>query len=356
MANPFKFGSVVDKDFFTDRINETEEVKTVLKSSNHLILISPRRFGKTSLINKVTATLDRPIIYLDLQLITDVSDFAVQLLKRVLKINRWENIKHLLANFRIVPTIELNPLNNNMEVSFVPSINNNFTPLEDVLNLMEKIGEKGQRPIVVFDEFQEIVSLNKNLSKQLRAVIQHHKNINYVFMGSLESMMKSIFESKKSPFYHFGYLMTLAKIPYQDFFDYLKNRFDSVTGKSQEISEEILNFTQQHPYYTQQLAFYCWNFLEKNKYRDTMLDEVINGIVNIHNTDYERLWNTVSKTDKKILIAIALQEKISTIPQPTSTVYSGIKRLFTQGYLIKNEHYELDDPFFKQWIVEKRNG
>ena len=356
MTNPFKFGSVVDKYFFTDRKNETEEVKNILSSSNHLILISPRRFGKTSLINKVTNTLNRPVIYIDLQLITDVSDFAAQLLKRVLKTDLWENIKHFLANFRVVPTIELNPLTNNMEVSFMPTTRHSFTPLEDVLNLIEKIGEKGKRPVVVFDEFQEIVSLSNTLSKQLRAVIQHHKHINYVFLGSMESIMKSIFETKKSPFYHFGYLMTLQKIPYQDFFDYLETRFSTITDRSHEIAAKILEFTTQHPYYTQQLAFYCWNFLEKNSYQNTVLNEVINGIVNIHATDYERLWNTLSKTDKRILIALAMHEKVSTLQQPTSTTYSGLKRLFTQGYLIKNEHYELDDPFFKQWIIEKRNA
>jgi AAA+ ATPase superfamily predicted ATPase len=356
MTNPFKFGSVVDKDFFTDRKSETEEVKNLLNSNNHLILISPRRFGKTSLINKVTNSLDRPVIYIDLQLVTDVPDLATQLLKKVLKTNRWENIKYFLTNFRIVPTIQLNPLTNSTEVSFMPTESNNFIPLEDVLNLIEKIGEKGKKPIVVFDEFQEIVSLSKTLSKQLRAAIQHHQHINYVFLGSMESMMKAIFETKKSPFYHFGYLMTLSKIPYNDFFDYLKTRFENVTNKSSEIATKILRFTYQHPYYTQQLAFYCWNFLEKNKYQNEMINEVIAGIVSIHDTDFERLWNTISKTDKKILIAIAMQEKISTLPLPTSTTYSGLKRLFTQGYLIKNEHYELDDPFFKQWIVERRNA
>ena len=355
MLNPFKFGSVVDNDFFTDRIAETEEVKTILNSNNHLILISPRRFGKTSLINKATSLLNRPVIYLDLQLITDVSDLATQLLKKVLKIDRWENIKHLLANFRVVPTIQLNPLTNNVEVAFFPTTSSNFTPLEDVLNLIEKIGSTGKKPIVVFDEFQEIISLSKTLSKQMRATVQHHKHINYVFLGSMESMMRSIFETKKSPFYHFGYLMTLSKIPYDDFFDYLKTRFESVTGKSSEISTQILDFTTQHPYYTQQLAFYCWNFLEKNKYNETMLSDVISSIVRIHDTDFERLWNTINKTDKKILIAIAMQEKVSILPQPTSTTYSGLKRLMTQGYLIKNEHYELDDPFFRQWIVEKRS-
>ena len=85
-----------------------------------------------------------------------------------------------------------------------------------------------------------------------------------------------------------------------------------------------------------------------------MLNSVINNIITIHSNDFERLWNTISKTDKKIMITLAFQEKVSEISQPTSTIYSGLKRLLSKGYIIKNEHYELDDPFFKFWLKEKR--
>jgi len=355
MANPFKFGSVVSEDFFTDREKETENAKNVLASSNHLVLISPRRYGKTSLVNKVTNSLSRPVIYMDLQLATDVTDLATQLLKKFLSLNKWESIKHFLANFRIVPTLEFNPQTNGMEVSFAPSASGKFTPLEDVLNLIEKTGKKSKRPIVVLDEFQDILYLGKNSPKQLRAVIQHHKNVNYVFLGSLESMMKAIFESKKSPFYHFGHLMALDKIPYDDFFNYLKKRFNRITNKSEIVSKEILEFTQQHPYYTQQLAFYCFAFLEKEKYKKDMLRLIIKNILTIHDIDYERLWKTISTTDKKILIDLALEGKLPIASFPQSTVYSGVARLIAHGYIIKNKNYEFDDPFFRDWIVMRRS-
>ncbi|GAB6012680.1 AAA family ATPase [Viscerimonas tarda] len=355
MENPFKFGSIVDNKHFTDRINEQQEVRQALNSSNHLILISPRRFGKTSLIEKVTAEMERPVISLDLQLVTGITDFAAQLLKRALNINTLEKVKRLIAAFRIVPTIELNPLTNNLEISFHPSVKESFTTLEDVFNLIEKTGEKGKRPIVVLDEFQEIVSLNKNLPKQLRSVIQHHKNVNYVFLGSLESMMKAIFETKKSPFYHFGYLMQLQKIPYNDFHEYLTKRLATVTSQSESLSSEILQFTDCHPYYTQQLAYYCWAFLEKNEYESELFNKVIINILNVHDTDYERLWNTISKTDKKVLIALAVNENFDRLQLPTSTIYSGIKRLIANGYLIKDNAFKFDDPFFKYWIGNRRN-
>ncbi|MDR1726163.1 MAG: hypothetical protein LBR28_07225, partial [Bacteroidales bacterium] len=86
-------------------------------------------------------------------------------------------------------------------------------------------------------------------------------------------------------------------------------------------------------------------------YKVNMFSDVINNIIQIHSNDYERLWNTISQTDKKILIALATKNKVNSLPLPTSTVYSGIKRLITKGYLIKTETVQFDDPFFKQWLL-----
>jgi AAA+ ATPase superfamily predicted ATPase len=355
MPNPFKFGAVVGQEFFTDRKKEAKEVKNILASSNHLILISPRRYGKTSLVLRVTETLKRPVIYLDMQITTGVEDMATQLMKRVLKISKWEQVKNFISDFRVIPTVELNPLTNGVEVTFQPMAANSFTPLEDVMNLIEKIDEKGRRPIVIFDEFQETEVLDKSLPKKLRSVIQHHAQVNYVFLGSAESMMRQIFETKKSPFYHFGHLMTLDKIPYEDFREYLETRFENVTNKAAVVADKILEFTDCHPYYTQQLAFYCYAYLEENGYHADVIERVIADVLSVHNNDYEKLWNTIKNTDKIIMITLAESGKPSSVARPASTLYSGLKRLAQQGYVVKNKTYELDDPFFARWIVHQRN-
>lgn len=103
---------------FTNRVKELKQIKSLLQSQNHLILISPRRYGKTSLVTKVLSDLDRPFIFLNLQLITDVSDFAAQLLKRIYRIYPFERLKQLVKNFRIVPSLIMNPLTNEVEISF----------------------------------------------------------------------------------------------------------------------------------------------------------------------------------------------------------------------------------------------
>jgi len=358
--NPFKFGSVVSDDYFTDREIEFDALSQLIASGNHVIMIAPRRFGKTSLVNKVVANTDRPVLWLDLQLLTNTGDFANQLLKQLFKKYPFEKLKFMIRNFRIVPMLSVDPVSNNVEVGFQPHVDS-FVHLEDVLNLIEKLGEEKTRPIVVFDEFQDLLSLDKSLDKRLRSVIQFHKFINYVFLGSSESMMIQIFENKKSPFYHFGQLFTLNKISYDDFFTFLQHRFAMITDQSVEISAMILNFSNCHPHYTQQLAFHVWQALKREEYSENIVNETIENVIMLHDNDFERLWSHFNNTDKKVLIELAFEQTnmlsasvLHKNASASSTIFSALKRLTKKGILIKTEKYAIDDPFFGKWIVNKR--
>jgi AAA+ ATPase superfamily predicted ATPase len=358
IQNPFKFGSIVKGDFFTDRVEELAKVSDVINSENHLILISPRRFGKTSLISKAVKQTKRPEIFLNLQLTTSISDFAIELLKKVFKVYPFEKIKQLVKNFRIIPTLSINPVSNVVDVSFSPVVSAKPI-LEDVLNLINHLGKKGEKPIVIFDEFQEIRIIDKNLDKVLRSIIQTHSNVNYLFLGSLESMMHEIFERKKSPFYHFGIVMTLATIETKDFYDFLFSGFSKITSRDlHETINEIINITKGHPYYTQQLAFHCFNAIKNGVFLS--VDQIIQQIVEEHTIDYERLWINLSIKERFLLIEM-IQLKYGWIQRkdiniPTSTRYSAYKKLLTNGFLIQiSKNYQLEDPFFERWILNQRS-
>ncbi len=362
--NPFKFGSIVEEPYFINRTEEIQKVKSVLNSENHLIVISPRRYGKTSLINKVVKELKRSFILLDLQLITSTEDFAAQLLKRAYRIFTLEKIKQLIKNFRIIPSVSINPVTGEMDISFKPSASSSTSAIEDVLNLIEKLSSPNKKIIIVFDEFQEVKRIDKELDRHLRAFMQHHKNVNYVFLGSQESLIRDIFEKKKSPFYHFGFLFPLSKIPADEFHSYLSTRFQKITIEHETISESIIRFTGSHPYYTQQLAFAVWEVMSKNSDASSAIESAINELILYHDADYERLWNTLNRTDMKILIGMSFTESSPLSENffrqyhigAASTAFSSIKRLLQSGFLVKSESgYELDDPFFKKWIRVKRS-
>lgn len=361
--NPFKFGSVVDGKYFTDREEELEKISSYINGENHLILISPRRFGKTSLIRKVVNESKRNFVFIDMQIVLSSEDFASQLLKRIYRIYPVQKLKNYIKSFRIIPVVNINPVTGEPEISFKPGTKD-LTPLEDVLNLIEELGTDKKKIVVVLDEFQDIFRIDAGLERFLRSVMQNHRHINYIFMGSSESMIREIFEKKHSPFYRFGTLMNLNKISPEKFKIFLAKRFSEITDKSEKLSEEIINITDSHPYYTQQLAFTVWELIMRNGVNADVIKIASNEIVLSHDNDYERLWNNLNRTDMRILNGMSesdispLSDEFSRLfgTGAASTVFSTLKRLNQKGILIKEGSvYKIDDVFFKKWIIKRRS-
>lgn len=354
MENPFKFGTVVDSPYFTDRIEELAVVRQALNSRNHLVVISPRRFGKTSLVRKAVTESSRPFIFLNMQQVTSVEDFAAMILKGVFRIHPLERIKHLFNHFRVIPTISSNPMTDSIDISFQPTVQTDLL-IEDALGLVEKVSDADCRIVVVLDEFQEVLGLEKNIDKKLRAIMQEQQNVNYVFLGSQESMMTQIFERKRSPFYHFGQLMRLEKILRPDFFHYITSRLETITSDSDSIACSILEETDCHPYYTQQLSSVVWDRLYYKKEETIkVVTNAISQLVTAHDLDFERLWLTFNKTDRKMLQLLCKgQSPYEQRQIPTSTSFSAIKRLMQAGFVIRTDSYAVEDPIFRHWIKRR---
>ncbi|MDR1712831.1 MAG: AAA family ATPase [Coriobacteriales bacterium] len=351
--NPFRFGVVVDGPFFTDRTTEKAELKQALNSANHIVLISPRRYGKSSLALNVARSTKRPLIYMNLQSATSVTDFANQLLKEVLKAYKFENIRRHLAGLRGSPAFETDMATGAISVYFRPIGKESTSSLEDVFTLIEKLATAKKRPIVILDEFQEAASIDAQLFKKLRSVMQMQQNINYVFIGSEESMMEQIFNSKKSPFYHFGLLMRLARIPKSDFESFVAGGLQDISKHAALIARDIVAFTESHPYYTQLLSYKCFEFLRNTDYDVDTLPLVCSSIVAEQDNNYEKLWNQLNKNQQGILVSLALGAA-NIQPAKNSTYYSSLKALVKKGLVVKLESYILEDPFFKLWIEKSR--
>ena len=351
MENPFKFGTIVEEEFFTDRVNEVAYITQFLQSANHLILISPRRFGKSSVVAKALKQSKRKHITVNLQQVTSVSDLSAKLLREFFKVHPLERVRHLITHFRVIPTLSTNPITGSMDVSFQPGVEGTVL-LEDVLTLIEKAHSEKDRLIVVLDEFQEILDLAPNLDRQMRSIMQNQKNINYILLGSQESMMTEIFEKKKSPFYHFGEMMRLGKLPYDDFHRYISERLASCFPDCcDDLAKRILDYTSCHPYYSQQLASNVWQVGVLKPDTEDPFKAAIDHIVTTHGLDYERLWMNFNRTNKWIMQRLSYGLSLQTGENRTSTIYSALKRLQKDGYVIYTDRYEMEDPFFREWIM-----
>lgn len=355
MKNPFKFGTIVEGEYFTDRTEELESIKQLLNSDNHLILISPRRFGKSSLVKRAVTQVARPCISLNLQMVVSVEGLAAMILKEVFKLHPWEKLKHLLSSFRVVPTISTTPSGEAIDITFQATTDATVL-IEDALQLVEKVSEKGESMVVVFDEFQELMGLDKGIDKRLRAIIQNQRHVNYIFLGSQESMMTEIFERKRSPFYRFGVLMHLDRIPHSNFSQYISERLSDNFVSKVNVVEQILATTRCHPYYTQQLAALVWDMLTYKKMNEAeVVDQAITTLVRTHDFDFERIWLNFNKTDRSILMGLVNRVQLANNRRlPTSTMYSSVKRLMQSGYVIKLDTFEIEDPFFARWIKQRQ--
>ena len=348
--NPFKFGTIVEAEYFTDRVEEVAYIKEFIQSANHLVLISPRRFGKSSLVAKAVKESARKHITVNLQQATSVSDLSAKLLKEFFKVHPMERVRHLITHFRVIPTVSTNPVTGMMDVSFQP-VADEAVLVEDVLTLIEKAHSEKNRLVVVLDEFQEIRDIAPRLDRQLRSIMQRQKHINYILLGSQESMMTDIFENKKSPFYHFGELMRLGKLPREDFHRYLSERLAPVFGEEHVgVADRILDYTDCHPYYSQQLAANVWQVRVLQLQAEDALAAAVGHIVLSHGLDYERLWMNFNRTNRWILQRLASGKPLQSGDYRTSTVYSALKRLQKDGYVIYSNRYEIEDPFFREWI------
>ena len=272
MANenevPFVFGVRVEGDTFTDRKEETNRLKMNFLYGVNTILISPRRMGKTSLVEKVSSMVEcesLKIAKIDAFGCRSEKDFINAFATAVVRATstKWEewieNTKTFLSRFIPKISIGQDPLS---DFSIALEYNKSNTVTEDILQLPETIAkQKGIKIVICIDEFQQIADFPDSLTfqKKLRSIWQLQRNVSYCLYGSKKHMMETMFQSQSHPFYRFGDIFYLNKIAESDWVEFICNRF-KVTGKeiSPELATEICNVTDRYSSYVQQLSWLVW--------------------------------------------------------------------------------------------------
>ena len=265
---PFIFGVAASGDNFTDRKKETERLLLNFRHGVNTVLISPRRWGKTSLVQKACALAQSDklkVIYLDIFPCRSDKDFYEAFTSAVLKqsssrLEEWlEDAKLFLS--RISPKISIGPdPMTDFSISF--EMNPESKDIDEILQLPEMLArKKGCRFVVCIDEFQQIAEFkdSKTFQKRLRSAWQLQKSASYCLFGSKKHLMNELFEKRSLPFYKFGDTIYLSKIGTADWVEYICGRFKA-TGKqiSEELAEQICHRMDNHSSYVQQLAWLVW--------------------------------------------------------------------------------------------------
>ena len=270
MGAPFIFGKIASGTDFTDREKESHRLIANFHSGINSILISPRRWGKSSLVLKsVTSTVKAnpkvKVCFIDVFNIRSESEFYEELARQVLTASsgKFEEIIQTSKKFlsKLIPKLSISPEGvGDFTIGFdVKELKGNP---DEILDLSERIAEsKKIKLIICIDEFQNISAFDNPLAfqKKLRSHWQKHKHTTYCLYGSKRHMMMDVFASPSMPFYKFGDILFLEKIAESDWVKFIKKRFKS-TGKSisPEAAKLVAVLVECHPYYVQQLAQQSW--------------------------------------------------------------------------------------------------
>lgn len=370
---PFVFGVRVEGNTFTDRKEETNRLKMNFLYGVNTILISPRRMGKTSLVEKVCSLVESDtlkIAKIDAFGCRSENDFINAFATAVVRAtsSKWEewmeNAKTFLSRFIPKISIGQDPLTN---FSIALEYNRANTVTEDILQLPETIAkQKGIKIVICIDEFQQIADFPDSITfqKKLRSVWQLQSNVSYCLYGSKKHMMEKMFQSQSHPFYRFGDLFYLDKISETDWVEYICDRF-RVTGKeiSRKLASEICTVTDRYSSYVQQLAWLVWLRTDKHATKEDVefgIDRMLDACEPLFIQQTESLsayqMNFLRALANGVHTGFTRSEILDTYQLGTAANISRLKKALTEKDLIMMtapKKLEISDPILALWLKRR---
>ena len=372
MRNPFIYGEVVTGSDFADRKDEITSLLQDLKDGEKIFLISPRRYGKTSLIVNTLEKLKKEglyTIYIDLYKATSLHKllelYAREIAMKVeTKVERAIRlIKETLPLLRPKITIGTDGIPS-IGIDYISERADVLKSFDELFELPQEIALKKKKDfVIVFDEFQEIRGFDgETLEKSLRSCIQHQRNVAYLFAGSKTHMIEDMVFNKDRAFYKMGKVMNLDKIPRAEFEEFLADKFKS-TGFSLDKGtlDKILDKVKNYPYNAQFLCHELWDrHRDRKEINIKDVETCLKKIVSEQTPYYITLWDNLTINQRDVLSAVVnIRDKrifsqdfaSASGIKPYSTLQTSVSLLIKKGILAKsNDTYEITDVFFKEWI------
>ncbi|MBP2671798.1 MAG: putative prokaryotic ATPase [candidate division NC10 bacterium] len=374
MQNPFRFGSVVSGEDFADRRRELAELGRELAGGQHVFLLSPRRYGKTSLILTLLARLRAQGLltaYVDVFRATTAAQLLELTAQTVLRgvESKPEKVLRLAVDLlgKLRPQVGTDSRGKptlSLEIGHSPR--SVLAVQEEILALPEELAQKRKRRLVlVFDEFQEIQRFpGAGLEKAMRSHFQTHRHVSYLFAGSRESALRDMASRERSPFYKFGRMVTLGPISPQEFVPFLQVRFKRGGLRlTAEMGDAVLAAADDVPYNVQRLCHQLWALRAGKVDRITEQDigDAIAGIVEQDAPHFSAGWDRLSLHQRQVLQAIARSGGRNVFAGEFltahrlgshSSVQTSLRQLLKEQVLAKaNGEYRFADPFFREWVA-----
>ncbi len=379
MQNPFVYGEVVPAASFVDREAELDRLTGDLLAGQKVFLISPRRYGKSSLVvQALRAAAKQGALTVDVTVssyssyVAFLEGYARALLSveaRVDKARAW--MREMLGAVR--PELRLEPDEAGraqVAVSFPSARTEKDVSrlAQEVFALPGRIAEARKRKLAIaLDEFQAINAFNGgSVEHALRAAVQHQRQVGYVFSGSEPALMERML-GKSRPFYKAGPVMRLQKIPADRFAEFLEARFRATSIKPvADFGSAIVELAGNLPYDVQRLAHEVWDDARAAGRKTVNLDDLhatLTRLLGEHDTLFEAIWQRLTLAQRAALRASVLQDGRELLSSETrsrhrltgaSTVQASLAALVREDILTKEgPRYVVVDSLLREWVARR---
>ena len=361
MENPFSYSDYVTGAAFCDRATEQKDLIYYAQNSQNVLVYSHRRMGKTSLVHQVIRRLKNAkpkvsSVYIDLYGTLDENDFIDAILTGLTQIeSKLDRILKQMAGLKVSGSID--PMTN------LPTLSASIKPrekpeyLEKALNLLASYSTK-QKLLVVFDEFQEVAKYSEEgFEKRLRKVIQGHRNISYIFLGSQKHILIEMFDSAKRAFYKMARSYPLQNIEIRHYADWAQKLFKKKNvNVAKGIITDIVERCDYQPVYIQQFLFDLWRSTTVSL---DVLDEIEKSIITSQKNQFIVLWNLLTQNQKKALRLLAetggesiyAAEQLQRVGFNSGSVLQrALMSLVEKEILSQNGMLQFQDAMLKKWV------
>jgi hypothetical protein len=379
MVNPFVYGEVVPAAAFADRVVELDRLVADLAAGQKVFLISPRRYGKSSLVRHALAAMGRRGALTVEVTVSSFSSYVAFLegYARALaavetKANRartWLRDMVRSARAEVRYDVDAGALGA-LKVSFpgVRSDRDISRLAQEVFALPARLADERKRPVVVaLDEFQGIGGFNGgSVEHALRAAVQHQRNVGYVFAGSEPSLMERMLGPKR-PFYKAGPVIRLDKIPADEFAAFIDSRFQRSGIKAEAgLGAAIVDLAGNLPYDVQRLAHETWDEVRNGGRRRATLDDLHQALRRLlaeQHTLFEASWQRLTLAQRSVLRAVVLEEGRELLAAEVrdrhrlggaSTVQYALTSLTREDLISRDaERYVVVDSLLREWVARR---
>ena len=379
-VNPFRFGDLALDEAFTDREQEIAELAADMRNGQNVVVFAPRRYGKTSLVLRAAqdAVADGVLVgYCDLMRAPTKERFAAALAKTIYEDvaaptdQVLERAGRLFRGLRVRPSIEIDPDGGSVRFSFDASRRKGGGDIDDTIERLLELpqdlaGERERRVVLIFDEFQEVVRLDRSFPNLMRAVFQAQPEVGHVYLGSKRHVLDAIFNDRNEPFWRSAKRLEIGTIPPEKFGPFVRARFESTDrGIVDAALARLLETTGGHPYATQELAYFTWELVPAGRFaQESDVETAVEKVLQSEHNHFDRIWDDATEHERLLLLALA---------DEPGRVYSGdyqrahdlassthVQRAVTalvREEVVARAHdgsYLIAEPFLAAWLRRER--